>query len=116
MDTPDPLLINILPREFAQTPNLFGGHVSGLSGIYTNIPVGTSIFRELSPLVGNPVFLENGSDGDLQPLPLNYIPHDGRRAADFGARPRQPAQRSVLRQRRRAARCGRPTPTARSSC
>jgi hypothetical protein len=76
MDTPDPLLINILPREFAQTPNLFGGHVSGLSGIYTNIPVGSGIFRDLSPLVGSPVFLENNLGG-LRPLPLNYIPQAG---------------------------------------
>ncbi len=75
--TPDPLLINILPREFAQTPKLFGGHVSGLSGVYTTIPVGTSIFRGLSPLVGNPVFLEHDMGGDLQPLPVNYVPKDG---------------------------------------
>ncbi len=75
--TPDPLLVNILPREFAQTPNLFGGQVSGLSGIYTNISAGTSIFRELSPLVGNPVFMERGMSGDLVPLPLNYVPHPG---------------------------------------
>lgn len=75
--TPDPLLINILPREFAQTPKLFGGHVSGLSGIYTTIPVGTSIFRGLSPLVGNPVFLEHGMGSDLQPLPVNYLPQEG---------------------------------------
>ncbi len=75
--TPDPLLINILPREFAQTPKLFGGHVSGLSGIYTTIPVGTSIFRGLSPLVGNSVSLEHDMGGDLQPLPVGYVPKDG---------------------------------------
>jgi len=77
LDTPDPLLINILPKEFSQTPTLFGGHVSGLSGIYTNIPVGTSIFRELSPLVGNRVFLESGMGNGQSPLPLNYIPCEG---------------------------------------
>ena len=77
LDTPDPLLINILPKEFSQTPTLFGGHVSGLSGVYTNISVGTSIFRELSPLVGNPVFLESGLGSGQTPLPLNYIPHEG---------------------------------------
>ena len=75
--TPDPLLINILPREFSQTPKLFGGHVSGLSGIYTTIPVGTSIFRGLSPLVGSPVYLEHDMGGELQPLPVNYLPRDG---------------------------------------
>ena len=73
----DPLLINILPREFAQTPNKFGGQVSGLSGIYTTIPVGTSIFRELSPFVGNPVEVENGPGGGLSSLPLNYAPQVG---------------------------------------
>ncbi len=76
-DTPDPLLINILPKEFSQTPSLFGGHVSGLSGIYTNIPVGTSIFRELSPLVGSPVFRESGMGQSQSLLPLNYIPREG---------------------------------------
>ena len=75
--TPDPLLINILPREFAQTPKLFGGHVSGLSGIYTTIPVGTSIFRGLSPLVGNSVYLEHDMGSDLEPLPVGYLPKDG---------------------------------------
>ena len=74
--TPDPLLINIIPREFAQTPKLFGGQISGLSGIYTTIPVGTAIFRGLSPRVGNPVYLEHDMGSDLQPLPLNYIPHE----------------------------------------
>ncbi len=73
----DPLLINILPREFAQTPNKFGGQVSGLSGIYTTIPVGDSIFRELSPFVGNPVQRENGPGGGLSSLPLNYRPQVG---------------------------------------
>ena len=75
--TPDPLLINVIPREFAQTPNLYGGHISGLSGIYTTIPVGTGIFRSLSPLVGNPVYLEHAMGSDLQPLPINYVPRDG---------------------------------------
>ena len=76
LDTPDPLL-NQRPaaRVFTQTPNLFGGHVSGLSGIYTTIPVGTSIFRELSPLVGNPVFLDRAGKRQIcRPVPLNYIP------------------------------------------
>ncbi len=69
-------LINILPREFSQTPVRFGGHVSGLSGIYTNIPTGTAIFRDLAPFAGNPVFLEGG-DGRLSSLPLNYLPQEG---------------------------------------
>ncbi len=77
LGTPDPLLINILPKEFSQTPTLFGGHVSGLSGIYTNIPVGTSIFRELSPLVGSPVLRESSLGESQSLLPLNYIPREG---------------------------------------
>ena len=77
LDTPDPLLINILPIEFSRTPTLFGGHVSGLSGIYTNIAVGTSIFRELSPLVGNSVFQESGMGSGQSLLPLNFIPKAG---------------------------------------
>lgn len=70
------LLFSILPREFAQTPVRFGGHVSGASGIYTNIPTATGIFRELSPFSGTPVFLQNGG-GPLAPLPINYAPHEG---------------------------------------
>ena len=69
-----PKMVNILPREFAQTLKTFGGHVAGDSGIYTNIPTGTGIFRELSPYVGNRVYLEG--DG-LTPLPVNYVPHPG---------------------------------------
>ncbi len=69
-------LINILPREFSQTPVRFGGHVSGLSGIYTNIPTGTAIFRDLAPFAGSVVFLEGGF-GRLSSLPLNYVPQEG---------------------------------------
>ncbi len=69
-------LLNILPREFAQTPVRFGGHVSGLSGIYTTLPTGTAIFRELSPFAGNPVDLE-GPNGRLTPLAVNYTPAEG---------------------------------------
>jgi hypothetical protein len=66
-------LINILPLEFSRTNPGFGGHVSGTSGIYTNIPAGTSIFRDLSPYVGNPVLLDLGPAGTT-PIPINYRP------------------------------------------
>ena len=69
-----PVMINILPREFSKTPVRFGGLVSGASGIYTNIPTGTAIFRDLSPYAGNPVFLQDGG-GNLSPLPTDYTPH-----------------------------------------
>ncbi|MCW3062059.1 MAG: hypothetical protein JWQ02_3880 [Capsulimonas sp.] len=68
-----PKLIAVLPREFMQTPDRFGGHVAGESGIYTNIPVGQSIFRELSPYAGSEVFRQD-DDGTLTPLPINYEP------------------------------------------
>ena len=69
-------LVNILPREFASTPVRFGGHVSGLSGIYTSIPTGTGIFRNLAPYAGNVVYLEAG-DGRVANLPVNYMPQEG---------------------------------------
>jgi len=71
-----PLLINVVPAEFSQTPKLFGGHISGVSGIYTNIPVGTSIFRDLAPRAGSQVSLE-GADGSLTAVPVNYTPAIG---------------------------------------
>lgn len=68
-----PNMINILPKEFAETPKNFGGLVAGASGIYTNIAAGTAIFRGLSPYAGNPVYLRS-ANGDLTPLPANYTP------------------------------------------
>lgn len=68
-----PNMINILPKEFSQTSKHFGGLVAGDSGIYTNIPAGKAIFRDLSPYAGNPVFLRS-ANGDLTSLPANYTP------------------------------------------
>lgn len=76
LSTAYPKLINILPKEFAQTPVYFGGHIAGASGIYTNIPTGTSIFRDLAPYSGNPVYQQN-NDNSLTNLPENFIPHMG---------------------------------------
>lgn len=71
-----PQVFSIIPREFAVPGVGFGtGEVAGASGIYTDIPAGTAIFRNLSPLVGNPVLIEK--DGGLQILPLNYRPSPG---------------------------------------
>lgn len=68
-----PQVFSIIPREFAKPSNAFEtGEVAGDSGIYTDIPAGTAIFRNLSPLVGNPVFLEKGEI--LRPLPSGYVP------------------------------------------
>lgn len=71
-----PKLINIVPVEFVQTPDLFGGQVSGISGIYTNIPSGTGIFRNLAPHAGDPVFLQGDNGVDL-PVPADYRPKVG---------------------------------------
>jgi hypothetical protein len=38
-----PLMINIVPEEFYKVDDSFGDHLSGDSGIYTDIPTGESI-------------------------------------------------------------------------
>jgi len=91
-------LINILPREFSQTPVRFGGHVSGLSGIYTNIPTGTAIFRDLAPFAGSPVFLEGGY-GRLSALPLNYVPQEGDTLVIVVEEPANPLRQVVFENR-----------------
>ncbi len=90
-----PLMVSILPREFSQTPVRFGGHVSGASGIYTNIPTGTSIFRQLSPYAGNPVFLEGGQ-GQLTPLPIGYTPQENDTLVIIVRRPANPLTQVVF--------------------
>lgn len=90
-----PNMINILPKEFAQTPVRFGGLISGASGIYTNIPAGTAIFRELSPYAGNPVFLQSPS-GVLTPLPANYTPRTDDVFVIIVKRPTNPLRQVVF--------------------
>jgi hypothetical protein len=68
-----PDMINIVPKEFAVTPVYFGGHIAGASGIYTDIPAGKSLFRELAPYVGTVTYLQSG-DGVLHPLSEIYTP------------------------------------------
>lgn len=68
-------IFSIVPKEFCTTPKGFGGHIAGLSGIYTDIPCGTGLFRNLAPFVGNEVYIERNHD--LTPLPRGYIPSDG---------------------------------------
>jgi len=91
-------LVNILPREFSQTPVRFGGHVSGLSGIYTNIPTGTAIFRDLAPDAGSGVFLEAG-DGRLSGLPVNYVPQEGDTLVIVVEQPINPLRQVVFENR-----------------
>jgi hypothetical protein len=70
-----PRMISLVPLQFATIPSGYGGHVPGNSGIYTDIPAGESIFRTLSPFVGNAVFLEV-LDG-LRSLARAYRPSIG---------------------------------------
>ncbi len=72
-----PNLINILPREFAATPHFFGGQIAGASGVYTNIPTGTGLFRELAPYVGSPTYLASPDGQTLTPLSSDYMPRQG---------------------------------------
>ncbi len=91
-----PKMINLVPREFATTLKTFGGHTSGASGIYTNIPTGTGIFRDLSPYVGSRVYLDNDS---LMPLPTGYVPRVGDTLAIVVKRPANPLTRVVFENR-----------------
>lgn len=76
-----PFVMGIEPAEYASRraisgglPNQgFGGYTSGAAGIFTDIPAGTSLFRELAPFCGNPVFVE-GPGGRLYPIPETFAP------------------------------------------
>ncbi|MGQ9579893.1 MAG: hypothetical protein ACUVT8_02985 [Armatimonadota bacterium] len=70
-----PLIFSVVPHQFAKLPHMYGGHIPRSSGILTNIDAGHSIFRNQSPYVGNPVFIERG--GNLEPLPEDYLPAVG---------------------------------------
>ena len=70
-----PLIFSIAPAEFfgfPENPKLVKAQPSA---IHTDIYSGHSIFRNQSPFVGNPVFVERGRH--LQPLPMNYAPMVG---------------------------------------
>lgn len=70
-----PLMFSITPMEFSATPKGYGGHIPRSAAVYTDIHSGRSIFRNFSPYVTNPVFLERNRT--LQPLPEDYIPRVG---------------------------------------
>ncbi len=67
--------ISIQPREFGHMPHRYGGHVPGPSAILTDIPAGTAIFRELAPLAGDPVRLEQA--GSVREIPKDWRPSPG---------------------------------------
>ncbi|MBD3176101.1 MAG: hypothetical protein GF320_13055 [Armatimonadia bacterium] len=81
-------LLAIVPKEFADPPPGFGGFSPGGGGIYTNIPAGTGIFRNLAPYVGNPVYVQYGDDPE--PLPRDYQPVVGDRLIISVRRPVDP--------------------------
>lgn len=70
-----PLVMGIAPLEFSgdKANYGYGGHRSGNVGMKTDIPAGTSIFRELAPLPGNMVYVESRT-GRLLPLPDDFKP------------------------------------------
>ncbi len=67
-----PLIFSIVPRQFADIPVGYGGHIPKSSGIITDIDAGRSIFRNFAPFVGSRVFLERKRV--LEPLPEDYLP------------------------------------------
>lgn len=71
----EPMIFSITPSEFGKIPRGYGGHRPRSSGILTDIYAGFSIFRNQSPYVGNPVFVERGHK--LINLPEDYIPIEG---------------------------------------
>ncbi len=90
-------LLAIVPKEFADPPPGFGGFSPGGGGIYTNIPAGTAIFRNLAPYVGNPVYVEYG-DRPVA-LPRNYQPTIGDRLVIAVGRPADPPAALVFENR-----------------
>lgn len=70
-----PLVLGIAPLEYSGDKANFGygGHQAGNVGMKTDIPAGTSIFRELAPLPGNLVYIESKT-GRLLPLPSDFRP------------------------------------------
>lgn len=93
-----PPVFSIIPREF-ESPST--GYENGSSGIYTDIPAGTAIFRNLSPLVGNPVFLE--VNGRLSPLSRDYMPSSGDKLVITVLVPRRRPSEIVIENRRGGA-------------
>lgn len=68
-------IFSIVPKEFSVTPKGFGGHIAGTSGIYTDIPAGYAIFRNLAPFAGDSIYLEQ--NGQMHHMPIGYTPNQG---------------------------------------
>ncbi len=64
--------------ETAAGKNSLQSEVSPQSAAFTDIPGGRGIFGGIyTPFVGNPIFLDNDRNGDLKPLPTDYVPKLG---------------------------------------
>lgn len=86
-----PLIFSITPLEFTHIPKGYGGHIPRSSSVQTDIYSGHSIFRNFSPYIGSPVFIER--DHDLVPLPEDYTPIGGETFVIVVARPaRMPSE------------------------
>ncbi|MDO8682755.1 MAG: Ig-like domain-containing protein [Armatimonadota bacterium] len=72
----EPLSLSLVPKEFSRTPKGYGGHIAGSSGIYTDIPSGSAIFRAFAPFAGSRVYLQQPG-GQLFSLSPNYKPSAG---------------------------------------
>lgn len=58
--------------------NSLQSEVSPQSAAFTDIPGGSGLFGgPFTPFVGNPIFLDNDRNNQLQPLPTNYVPKLG---------------------------------------
>ncbi len=103
-----PLLLAINPREYGGPVNKgYGGHRAGAAGIVTDIPAGKSVFRNLAPLVGNPIYVE-GASGRLLPLPETFRPEGkGEALVIVVRRPRNPLVEVVFENRSGGAVTGR---------
>ncbi len=97
-----PFTFSIVPKEFSVTPKGFGGHVPGDSGIYTDIPAGTSIFRQFAPFVGNPVYVLDSS-GALSLIPGDYSPKIGDTIVIIANQPDRQIEEIIFENRKNGA-------------
>jgi hypothetical protein len=69
------MTISLVSSEFATIPQGYGGYIPYDSGIYTDIPTGTSVFRNFAPFVGSPAKLE--VKGEPVDFPPDWQPKPG---------------------------------------
>ena len=67
-----PEIFSIIPKEFSSIPHGYGGHIPRSSAIQLDTHTGRYIFRNFSPYVGNPVYIERNHS--LKSISDDYIP------------------------------------------